>query len=217
MEDNKNIRNVSSLIGAASTITESFNKLKFVTLVSIVGGFLTAAGCLVYSFYSIGKLQAQVFVLDNGQVLSASAQPTALSLRDRVEFQSKNLHNLLFTITPNKDVVTRNVEAALEISDRSVYNYYQDLNERRFYHRMAQTNASQDIRIDSVRVDISRQPYRVATFATLTLIRESNIQRSALVTHCTMIDVNMNRKNREGLQVENFEVVRNDVLETRKR
>lgn len=217
MEENTNIKKVPSLIETAGTITGSFMRLKAVSITSIVVACVTAVVCVVYSLYMYAQNQRTVFVLDRGQVLMASAQDVSVSLRDRIEFQSMTLHRLLFTVTPNKDVVTANVNQALEISDRSVYEYYQTLNEKGFYRRMFQANVSQDIRIDSVRVDMSVYPYRVATFATLTNIRESALQRSSLVTHCQMIEVNMDRKNREGLQVENFTVIKNVEVESRKR
>jgi len=215
--DENNKKNVSNLIGTATTITSSFNRLKFVTVAAIVGMCVTAIACVGYTLYTQSEMQKQVFVLDKGQVLTASRENLAVSLRDRIEFQSKNLHRLLFTVTPNKEVVTENVERALEISDRSVYNYYQDLNEKKFYQRMYQANASQDVKVDSVKIDISRYPYRVATFATLTTIRESNMTRYSLVTRCSMIDVDINRKNREGLQIEDFEVISNELIGKRDR
>lgn len=216
MEENKS-KDVQSLVQTASSITGSFSKLKFITVSAVVVACLSVAGIAGYAMYTIAESQKQVYVIEKGQVLSATRENLSISLRDRIEFQSKNLHRLLFTISPNREVVTANVEKALEISDRSVYNYYQDLNEKKFYQRMYQAGASQDIEVDSVKIDISRHPYRVATYATVTITRESNITKSRLLTRCSMIDVDMNRKNREGLQVENFEVLRNDEIGTRKR
>jgi conjugative transposon TraK protein len=216
MEENKT-KSVPSLLETSMTITASFGRLKFITVAAVIAACLTAIACVGYTIYTIGENQKQVFVIDKGQVLTASRENASISLKDRIEFQSKTFHQLMFTVSPNREVVKNNVERALEISDKSAYNYYQDLNEKKFYQRMYQANASQDIRIDSVKIDISRHPYRVATYATLTITRESNISRSSLLTRCSMIDVDMNRKNREGLQIEDFEVLRNDIIETRKR
>ena len=216
MEENKT-KNVPSLLETTTTITASFGRLKFIAVAAVIAACLTAIACVGYTLYTIGESQKQVFVIDKGQVLTASRENASISLKDRIEFQSKTFHQLMFTVSPNREVVKNNVERALEISDKSAYNYYQDLNEKKFYQRMYQANASQDIRIDSVKIDISRHPYRVATYATLTITRESNISRSSLLTRCSMIDVDMNRKNREGLQIEDFEVLRNDIIETRKR
>ena len=216
MEENKT-KSVPSLLETTSTITASFGRLKFIAVAAVIVACLTAIACVGYTIYTIGESQKQVFVIDKGQVLTASRENASISLKDRIEFQSKTFHQLMFTVSPNREVVKNNVERALEISDKSAYNYYQDLNEKKFYQRMYQANASQDIRIDSVKIDISRHPYRVATYATLTITRESNISRSSLLTRCSMIDVDMNRKNREGLQIEDFEVLRNDIIETRKR
>ncbi len=216
MEENKT-KSVPSLLETSTTITASFGRLKIIAVSAVIAACLTAIACVGYTLYTIGENQKQVFVIDKGQVLTASRENASISLKDRIEFQSKTFHQLMFTVSPNREVVKNNVERALEISDKSAYNYYQDLNEKKFYQRMYQANASQDIRIDSVKIDISRYPYRVATYATLTITRESNISRSSLLTRCSMIDVDMNRKNREGLQIEDFEVLRNDIIETRKR
>lgn len=214
MEENNNKSNktVQSLVMTGKTITGSFTNMKLVTIVSVVCACLVAFGCVGYTMYAMNQSRRQVFVIDNGQVLTASSQDAAISIRDRIEFQSRYFHKLLFTITPNREVMTRNVEDALKISDRTVYNYYQDLNEKRHYARMYQNAASQDIVVDSVRIDISRKPYRVATFSTLTITRASNMSKSILVTHCNMREVNMNAKNMQGLQIENFEVLRNDEI-----
>ena len=210
-------KNIKSLIGTASTITESFKRLKFVTLCSILGMVVTAVAGVVYSLTTIAGYQDKVYVVDNGQVIGASRQDRALTLGDRIEFQSRNIHHLLFTVTPNYDVSQSYTERALEISDKSVYNYINNLNESKFYRRMVESNSSQDIRVDSVKYNYSRKPYTVLTYATVDLTRPSNVTRYSLITKCNMIDVDMNRKNREGLQVENFEIVQNEKVSTRKR
>ena len=214
MEEKKNI---NTLIGTASTITESFRRLKFITLASIIAMAVTAFGCVVWSLRAVSGMQDQVYVVDNGQVLGASRQDRAVTLGDRIEFQAKNLHHYLFTITPNYDVSQEYIERALEISDRSVYNYINDMNEKKTYRRMVESNSSQDIIVDSVRYSISSKPYIVVTYSTLEITRPSNITRYNLVTKCNMIDVDMNKKNREGLQVENFSIISNEKVGTRKR
>lgn len=214
----ESFKEVSSLVRTAEGITESFRKMKFVTITCIVGMAVTAVSCLVYCVFSFSKIKSEIYVMDNnGLVATASTKDKGVTLQDRIDFQARNLHKLLFTITPNSEIVQDNLNTALTFSDRSVYKYYLDLNERKFYQRMYQNNSSQDIVIDSVKFDTSRKPYRVATFATLYLTRPSNIQRSSMITRCDMIEVEINRKNPQGLQVENFEVISNDVIETRKR
>lgn len=210
-------KNINTLIGTASTITASFRSLKFITTACVVGMVLTAVMCVYLSVSSVREMQDKVYVVDNGQVLGASRQDRAVTLGDRIEFQSRNLHHYLFTITPNYEVSQGYIERALEISDKSVYDYINDLNEKKTYRRMAENNASQDVRVDSVKYNISTRPYTVVTYATVDITRPSNITRYNVVTRCRMIDVDMNSKNREGLQVENFEVLRNEKVATRKR
>ena len=211
-------KNVDNLVKATNSITSSFKSLKFVTIACLVGAFLTAVLCVVYTANSVIGMGDQIYVLDNkGQVLSAGRQDVQTSRRDEIVDQATRFHELFFNVSPNRDVVKLNLERALEISDRSVYNYYSDLNEKGFYRRMQQTNSSQQVVIYSVKVNMTQHPYLVVTYASQYITRESNITRFSLVTRCNMIEVNRNTKNLHGLQIEKFEVLENNQIEQRRR
>ena len=208
---------VQSMARTGDTILGSFARLKFITIACVVGMFLCAAFCVVYTVNGMSELGNKIYVLDKGQVMTASRQDVSITRRDEVIEQSTKFHRLFFNVSPNRDMVKRNVEASLEISDRSVYNYYMDLQEKGFYKRIAQTNASQEIVIDSVHVDMKRYPYGVVTYATLFITRESNITMTSLISRCSMLDVPRTAKNLNGLQIEKFEVVESKEIERRRR
>ena len=210
-------KEITSLIGTASMITSNFQRLRVIVIAAILCMAITAIACVVYSLNSFSAIKSQIYVVDRGQSFSASMVDKGVTLGNRIEFQSKNLHHLLYTITPNIEIAQANANKALEISDESVYRFINDLNEKRTYRRMQENNASQDIVVDSVKYNFKVYPYVVVTYSTVTLLRPSNITKYAVTTKCNMIDVDMNPKNREGLQVENFEVLRNEKIETRKR
>lgn len=210
-------KNIDSILKVSNSITESFSKLKFVTIACVVCTFLTAVVCVYYTMNEVHALGRTVYVLNNGQVLTASRQDVSVTRIDEVKAQSENFHKLFFNISPNKDMVTRNINAALEISDKSAYDYFNDLQERGFYKRFAQASAVQEVVIDSVKVNMKSYPYQVMTYASLFVTRESNITFSSLITRCNMIDVPRNPKNLNGLQIEKFEVVENREVSRRRR
>jgi conjugative transposon TraK protein len=215
MEEKKNVQ---SLMKVADSISESFAKLKFVTIACLVGAFLTACFCVWYATSSISGLGNKIYVLDKGQVLTASRQEVSITRADEVKAQSQRFHELFFTATPNREVVQQNLEAALKLAaDRSVYNYYNDLQESGFYRRISQSNAVQEIAVDSVIVDTKRYPYPVVTFSSLYITRPTKIVKSRLVTRMNMIDVPRDETNLNGLKVENFEVMQNEEIESRNR
>lgn len=212
-----NNKNIDSLLKVSNSITESFSKLKFVTIACVVCTFLTAVVCVFFTFSKVDSLGRTVYVLNNGQVLTAFRQDASVTREDEVRSQSENFHKLFFNVSPNREMVTKNVEAALEISDRSAYDYFNDIQERGFYKRFAQAAAVQEVVIDSVSVNMRTYPYQVVTYASLYVTRESNITLSSLITRCVMIDVPRNSKNLNGLQIEKFEVIENKEISKRKR
>ena len=211
-------KNVDNLVKATNSITSSFKSLRFVVISCLVGAFVAAVLCVYLSTSAISGLGDTIYVLDDkGQVLSAGRQNVQTSRRDEIIDQATRFHELFFNVSPNRDIVRINLERALEISDKSVYNYYTDLNEKGFYRRLQQTNSSQQIVVDSVKVDMRQTPFTVVTYASQFITRESNITRFSLITRCNMIDVKRNPKNLHGLQIEKFEVLENNQIEQRKR
>lgn len=220
MDNNKSIdnsRNTASFVKVSESITASFQKMKFISILCIAGMILVSLGCVVYSNIKYSEMANKIYVLDHGQVLTASRQDVSINRRDEIIEQSKRLHRLLFTVSPNSSIVKSNLELALEISDKSVYNFYNDRQEKGFYKRIYQTNASQDVIIDSVKTSLSNYPYPVVTYMTVFLQRESNITKYSVVSRCNMVETPRNPKNLNGLQVEKFEVIKNEEVERRKR
>lgn len=215
MEERKN---VSSLIDISNSISSSFRKLKFVTIACLAGVFATAVVCVVYTVTSVSDLGSKIYVLDKGQVMTASRQDVSISRQDEVVAQSERFHTLFFTATPNRDVMQRNIEAAMQLcGDRTAYNYYNDLQESGFYRRIGQSNAVQEIVIDSVRVNMRTYPYKAVTYASLYVTRSSLIVKSLLVTQMSMVDVPRDQRNLNGLKIEQFEVVRKEEVDKRNR
>lgn len=211
-------KNVSNMVRAVDSISSSFAKLKFVTLACVVGMAVTAIGCAVYSINKVSELGNKVYVLDKGQVLTASREDVAVTREDEVKEQSRRFHTLFFTVSPNSTVLRQNLEQAMRLSaDKSVYQYYNDLQESGYYRRFAQAQAVQEIQVDSVIVDMRSYPYRVATFSSLYITRPSLIVKNSLVTRMNMLDVPRDPTNLNGLKIENFEVVRNTEVEKRNR
>lgn len=215
MEENKNIQ---SLVRAGETISGSFRKLRFVTIACIVGMVVCAIGCTVYGIYSIKSMGDKIYVLDKGQALTATRQDVGVTRRDEIQEQSVRLLKLFFNVTPVREIVQKNLDEAISLTaDRSLYNYYNDLQESGFYRRVSQANAVQEIVVDSVKVDMQRYPYKVAAYSSLYITRATVVTRSELVTRFDMIDVPRNAGNLNGLKVENFEVVRNQEVDRRNR
>jgi conjugative transposon TraK protein len=216
MDKEKEI-NINGLLRTSDTITGSFQKLRFVTLASFASIVVCVLGCIGYTSYTVSSMGDKIYVLDKGVAMTATRGDVMVNRADEIREQSRRLHQLLFTVSPNREMVKHNIETALKFCDKSVYNYYKDVDERGFYRRIAQTGAAQDIVVDSVVTRKTQYPYPVVTYAKLYLTRQSSVTVYNLVSRCSMLDVTRNPDNLNGLWVERFEVIRNDEVETRKR
>lgn len=196
----KSLRNIES----------SFKQLRifgiiFLCLCAIVAGYS------VWSAYDFAEAQRQkIYVLDNGKSLMLALSQD-LSQNRPVEAREhiRRFHELFFTLSPDKLAIESNISRALQLSDKSAFNYYKDLSEKGFYNRIISGNINQTIQIDSVACNLDVYPYQVATYAKQMIIRESNITERTLVTFCKLLNSVRSDNNPHGFTIEGFEIKEN--------
>ena len=126
-------------------------------------------------------------------------------------------HELLLNLSPSSEAIRTNIDRALTSSDRSAYNYWQDLSEQGFYQRLVSANISQQFSVDSLVTDMGVYPYRTRTYGKIYLLRESNITAYDVCTSCSVVDVGRSKGNPHGLMIEQFKIESNEKIGTRKR
>lgn len=213
MEDNN--KKVDGLVHQMNTINSSFTSFKLVTLASIIGIVITAVAAFYIITTKFSEMSAKIYVLDNGASFSATAQDASITRKDEVTDHVMRFHEFMFNIPPNKDMIKRNLERALDMADKSAYNYYNDLQEKGFYSRMTGNNAYQQIEIDAIDINMETYPYQVTLRGFQYINRESNISQYSLVTQCTVANAVRTPQNLHGLMISNFKVVENRLIETR--
>ena len=211
--------NPQSLIKAADTISGSFARLKFVSVACLVCAFLTAVVCVFYSVNAFRSMGDKVYLVDrNGEAFTASRVSSNVTRQDEIRKQAEYLHSLFFNVSSNGEAVQRNLESAMQLfADRSLYEYWNDIQESGFYRRISQSRSVQECIVDSVRVDTRNYPYTAVAYSTLWSTRQRVIVRSQLVTRFRLIDVPRNAQNLNGLMFENFEVLENKELGRKER
>ena len=150
---------MNDIIRFQKSIETSFRRTKFLTGMTIALCSLVAV-VSVFASYSFAREQkAQIYVLDKGQSFLA-LQSDGMATKDlEIMDHVTRFHELFFNMAPNANAIIQNVNRALVLSDKSVYDYYSDLSEQGFYARLVQANITQQMVVDSVRVDISTYPY----------------------------------------------------------
>lgn len=194
-------------------IESSFKQLRIFGIVFLCL-CAAVAGYSVWSAYDFAEAQRQkIYVLDNGKSLMLAlsqdlSQNRPVEAREHV----RRFHELFFTLSPDKSAIESNIGRALQLSDKSAFNYYKDLSEKGYYNRIISGNINQTIQIDSVNCNLDVYPYQVATYAHQMIIRESNITERSLVTTCKLLNSVRSENNPHGFTIEAFEIRENKDL-----
>lgn len=198
-------------------IESSFRRMKVVTLSAVVMCVAVSLGCVAFSYRFANAQKEQVYVLDEGSVLSAYRTDNGVQKDLEVINHCTRFHELFFNMAPNINTINQNVDRALELADESAYNYYSDLKEQQYFSRLVQANATQQIIVDSVKVNVNSYPYAARTYASVFIIRETNITKYQFQSLCGLHETTRTQTNPHGLMIEKFQVEIFDKLETRKR
>ena len=208
---------MENLIKHFNSIDTSFRKMKFVTVLALVSAVIIAVGSVAASGWFMEKANGTIYVVDKGSAVMASrTQEDSHRELEAMDHVSR-FHELMFNLSPSSESIKRNVDRALTMSDRSAYDYWMDLSERGFYQRLVSANISQEIVVDSVKVDMQTYPYGAVTYGKLFLLRESNITSYEFESSCRLVEVERSPSNPHGMMIEKFLVTKSDNLGTRKR
>jgi conjugative transposon TraK protein len=173
-------------------------------------------GFSVWKSYRFAEAQREkVYVLDEGKsLIMALSQDAARNRPVEAREHVRRLHELFFTLAPDKAAIESNINRAMYLADKSLYGYYRDWNEKGFYNRLISGNVNQTIVVDSMSCDFDSYPYRVTTYARQMIIRGSNITERSLVTRCRLQSTVRSDNNPQGFLAEHFEILENRDLRT---
>lgn len=209
---------MENVIKYFDNIETGFRRMKFLTLSALMVAAAIASGSMWMAYRFAEASRNNIFVVDkSGSALAATLADSDAQKDLEVKDHMIRFHELMFNLSPSSEAIKRNTDRALIMSDRSAYDYWRDMSERGFYQRLVSANISQQIVVDSVRVDIGAYPYQSRTFGKLYLIRESNITAYEFESACRLVDVERSVNNPHGLMIEKFTVTRNDNIGTKKR
>ena len=208
---------MEQIIKKLTTMKSSMRAMTAVCAVCLAAAAVTALGtAYVFSRQGVRKM-SNIYVLDKGEVSTATSAPEGSQRRLEAQDHVARVHEYLLNLPPSSDAIRSNIDKALAMSDRSVYNYYQDLSEQGFYQRLVSANISQQFVLDSVKVDMGSYPYAARVWGKLYLMRESNITQYAVSTSCRLVDVERSKENPHGMMLEQFRVESNEKVATRRR
>lgn len=199
-------------------IEKSFSRMRTLSIVSVAASFVFALIVGVMAFNYSEQQRQKIYVLDQGKSLLLALQTDAILSKDiEIRDHVTRFHELMFTLSPQKQTISENLDRALNLADKSAYDYSQDLAEKGYYSRLVSANISQQMLVDSVVFQGSGYPYQVKTYARQYVVRESTLSEYSFVSSCQLVNSSRSDVNPHGLMIEKFRVLENNLIETRKR
>ena len=198
-------------------IDTAFRHIRLFSLVLIAACILVCCYTIYKSYQLITKTQERIYILANGKALEA----WSAERRDNIPVEARDhirmFHHYFFTLDPDEKVIQANITKALYLSDESAKRQYDNLKENRYYSNVISGNISQEILIDSIRLNTDEYPFYFKCYARQRLIRVTSIVTRSLVTEGYLRNVSRSDHNPHGFLIEKWLTLENQDIKTENR
>jgi len=194
-------------------IDTAFRHIKRFSLFVIVGCVLLSGLAIYKSYEQVEKAQNRIHILYNGKVLEAIASDKKSNLEVELRDHIKTFHHYFFSLSPDDRAIKATISKALYLADESAKKQSDNLQESGYYNNIISANISQEIEVDSTRLDINRYPYSFICYATQKLIRSTSTVSRKLVTQGKVRDIKSQTDNNpHGFLIQQWEILVNQDL-----
>jgi len=191
-------------------IDTAFKHIRQFSIFLIVGNVITMCFCIYKSEQVVSQSQSRIHILYNGKVLEAIASDRKNNLPVELRDHIKTFHEYFFDLSPDDKAIDANVSKALYLADESAKREYDNLKESGYYNNLISANISQQIKVDSTKLEGNQFPYTFTCYATEKLVRSSGTVTRRLVTQGEVRDLNTQTDNNpHGFLIQHWEVLSN--------
>ena len=181
-------------------------------------------GCMVVSLYALyltqkitTNAQNKIFVLANSKALEAYASERKENIPAEAKDHVNTFHQLFFNVTPDNNIIQRNISRALYLADRSAKQHYDNLKESGYYTNVMSGNVSQELSTDSIYINLDAHPYYFRFHGTLQIIRTTSIATRSLVTEGVLRSIARSDNNSHGFLIEKWNIIENRDIKMQNR
>ena len=198
-------------------IDSAFRHVRSFTIVVIAGCILLCSFALYKSFALVSQMQGKIYILANGKALEAFSSDRKDNIPVEARDHVRTFHQWFFSLDPDDKVIQTNVTKALYLADGSAKQEYDNLKENGYYSNIISGNISQQIKVDSVVIDLNEYPYGFRCFATLNIVRTTSTVSRSLITEGVLRNVSRSDNNPHGFLIEKWNTIENKDLKTTNR
>jgi conjugative transposon TraK protein len=198
-------------------IDTAFKHIKAFSIILIMACAITCAFTVYKSYQFVSNAQQRIYILANGKALEAFSAERKDNIPVEARDHVRMFHYFFFDLDPDEKVITSNITRALYLADNSAEKMYNDLKEQGYYADLIAGNISQQITIDSIRVDVNQYPYYFHCYAKEKMIRTTSIVTRSLITEGYLRNVSRSDNNPHGFLIEKWNTIENNDLKTENR
>jgi len=190
-------------------IDTAFKHIKRFSIFLIVACVLVSGYAIYKSYEQVKASGERVYILAGGKAIEAFSTTRKDNLPVELRDHIKTFHHYFFTLDPDDKVIKSNTGMALNLADESAKKMADNLREQGYYNNIISANISQEIEVDSIKLDIDQYPVYFRCYATQKLIRSSSTTERKLITQGYVRNVSRSDNNPHGFLVQRWETIEN--------
>jgi len=190
-------------------IETAFQHIKRFSYLLVIACTLISCFALYKCFAFSAEANKHIYILANGKALEAVASDRKQNLPVEARDHIKVFHEDFFNLDPDDKQIQATITKALYLADESAKTQYDNLRESGYYANLISGNISQQITVDSIRLDMNSYPYAFRCYATEKLIRSTSTTTRNLITQGELRNVSRSDNNPHGFLIEKWETLEN--------
>ncbi len=198
-------------------IDSAFKHVRTFSFLIIIGSVVLCCYTIYKSYQIVQDTQARIYILANGKAIEAFSAERKDNIPVEARDHVRMFHYYFFTLHPDDKVIQNHIKQALYLADASAQTQYDNLRENSYYANIISGNVSQEIQIDSIKVDVDQYPFYFKCTAKQKIIRATSIVTRSLVTEGFLRNVLRSDNNPHGFLIERWSTLENRDLKSENR
>lgn len=198
-------------------IDTAFRHIRWFSIALIAGCIALCTFTVIKSYEVVQAAQDRIYILANGKAIEAFSAERKDNIPVEARDHVKMFHHHFFTLHPDDKVIQANILKALYLADASARRQYENLRENSYYANIISGNVSQEISIDSIRIDTNQYPFYFKCHGVQRIIRTTSMVTRSLITEGYLRTVQRSDNNPHGFLIERWNTIENRDLKSENR
>lgn len=200
------------MLNSLKQMDAAFQHVKWWTLFIVSACILGMITVSLISMHAIRTSKNEVYLISQDQVIKAFANPRDALVSVEAQSHIRQFHQLLFNLSPDENLIEKQLAEALYLGDQSVKIHLDNLRETGYFKQLLAANVSQHLLLDSISLDEERGDYPFRLYAKQEIVRSSAIVFRSLITQGFLRPIQRTPANPHGFLIEKWEIIENKDL-----